>query len=317
MDTTPLIASAPALEARFLEPEGFRWGHFTARDGARLRWGHLTAGAAKDCILVGGFLEFIEKYFEVVRDFHARGFNVWCLDWRDQGRSARSGRTRPRARNSEQDAEDLAQFITVVSPRGHRRLLVAHSMGGAISLITLRNHPTLVDAAVLSAPMLDINTGNIPRWVARLMARTATMLGHGDSFVPGSGPWSHVVATNAAGVSNDQHRSRLLGAWFAAQEDLRLDGPTYAWVDAAFALTERVHDAGFLAHIPTPILIGSAGQDLLVDASAHVRAATLLPNARLMTFAAAKHELFHETDAVRERWLGAVDAFVAEHIGPA
>ncbi len=77
MDPTSLLAPAsPALDRRFLEPEGFRWGRFSARDGAHLRWGHLPAGTTHDCVLVGGFLEFIEKYFEVVRDLNARGFNV-------------------------------------------------------------------------------------------------------------------------------------------------------------------------------------------------------------------------------------------------
>ena len=42
MDTTPLIALAPPLEARFLEPKGFRWGHFTARDGASTLGGRLA-----------------------------------------------------------------------------------------------------------------------------------------------------------------------------------------------------------------------------------------------------------------------------------
>ena len=33
--------------------------------------------------------EFIEKYFETVRDLRARGFAVARLDWRGQGRSQR------------------------------------------------------------------------------------------------------------------------------------------------------------------------------------------------------------------------------------
>lgn len=324
MDTAPLPAAlsapAPTLEPRFLEPEGFRWGHFTARDGARLRWGYLPAGTTRDCILVGGFMEFVEKYFETARDFQVRRFNVWCLDWRGQGRSTRSKDrpSRPAARNYDQDAEDLAHFITAVSPRENRCLLVAHSMGGAISLLTFRGHTTLVDAAILSAPMLGLNTGNVPRWIARLLARGMTAAGYGDVFVPGAGPWPNAAPRPPDGsrVSSDPLRGTLLDAWFTAHEDLRLDGPTYAWLDAAFALTARTGDGTLLSQVHTPILMGSAGQDLLVDPAAHLRAATLLPNCRLVTFAAAKHELFQETDAIRERWFNAIDGFIAEHIRP-
>lgn len=317
MDTIPLFAPAPpALEGRFLEPEGFRWGHFTTSDGATLRWGHLPSASAKDCILVGGFMEFIEKYFETVRDLHARGFNVWCLDWRGQGRSSRFNTTRPSARIFSRDAEDLAAFIRTVSPEGRQRLLVAHSMGAAIALLMLRDAPSLVDAAVLSAPMFEIDTGHIPRWVARLLARAMTRCGRGGAFVPGAGPWPNIAPPyrGLSRTSNDPARCKLQDVWFGAHRDLRLDGPTYGWIDAAFTLTADLQSPTFLGNIHTPILIGSAGQDILVDPAAHMRAATLLTNCRLVTFADAKHELFHETDDIRTHWLAAIEAFVAEHI---
>jgi lysophospholipase len=319
MDMSSPTAKAPDLEARFQEPAGFRWGHFTARDGAALRWGHLSAGATRDCILVGGFLEFIEKYFETARDFHARGFNVWCLDWRGQGRSPRANGSRPTARTFEQDAEDLAQFIVTSSPRARQRLLVGHSMGGAISLLALHGHPSLVDAAVLSAPMLEINTGDKPRWAARLLAKVMTAIGRGDGFVPGAGPWPNLAPRFPPGtnrVSNDPARGKLMDAWFTAFADLRMDGPTYAWLSTAFALTSATRGAGFLRKIETPILMGSAGHDLLVDPAAHLRAAALLPNCRLVTFDEAKHELFQETDAIRSRWFAAIDAFISEQVRP-
>ena len=41
------------------------------------------------CIFPGR-TEFIEKYFEVVRDLRARGFAVAVLDWRGQGLSDRA-----------------------------------------------------------------------------------------------------------------------------------------------------------------------------------------------------------------------------------
>src|SRR5438132_4195404 len=122
----------PALPERFLPPPGFVWGSFIAADGAVLRWGHLPVRNARaECVMVGGFGEFIEKQFETVRDLAARGVAVWCLDWRGQGRSARPRRlpTRPRARNFDRDAADLAAFASAKLAGPLPRLLVAHSMG--------------------------------------------------------------------------------------------------------------------------------------------------------------------------------------------
>src|SRR5690348_5290372 len=52
----------PPLAERFLPPPEFVWGTFTAADGAVLRWGHLPVdNACAECVMVGGFGEFIEK----------------------------------------------------------------------------------------------------------------------------------------------------------------------------------------------------------------------------------------------------------------
>src|SRR6266567_2821343 len=103
----------PALPERFLPPPGFVWGSFTAADGAVLRWGHLPIENARaECVLVGGFGEFVEKQFETVRDLAARGIAVWCFDWRGQGGSIRPERwpARSRARHFNRDAGELAAF---------------------------------------------------------------------------------------------------------------------------------------------------------------------------------------------------------------
>src|SRR5260370_37461871 len=98
----------PALPERFLPPPGFVWGSFIAADGAVLRWGHLPVRNPRaECVMVGGFGEFIEKQFETVRDLAARGIAAWCLDWRGQGGAVRPRRltSRPRARHFDVDAE--------------------------------------------------------------------------------------------------------------------------------------------------------------------------------------------------------------------
>src|SRR6201982_1616203 len=57
-------------------------------DGVLLRyarWAPPPGRKGTVCIFQGR-AEFIEKYFEVVRDLRARGFAVATIDWRGQGR---------------------------------------------------------------------------------------------------------------------------------------------------------------------------------------------------------------------------------------
>jgi lysophospholipase len=87
-------AGPPRLGDRFLMPRDFVWGIFQTPDGAQLRWGHLPVAKPRaHFVLVSGFGDFIEKQFETVRDLTDRGFAVWCLDWRGQGRSTRPARS--------------------------------------------------------------------------------------------------------------------------------------------------------------------------------------------------------------------------------
>jgi len=309
----------PALPERFLPPQGFVWGSFTAADGAVLRWGHLPVRNPRaECVMVGGFGEFIEKQFETVRDLAARGVAVWCLDWRGQGGSIRPRRlpTRPRARKFERDAEDLAAFAAD-KLRGHLpRLLVAHSMGGAIGLICLRHHPQLFAAAVLSSPMVGLRTGRVPPTLFRLITRPARAAGFGICFIPGARKWrpNPLPSPEHSRVSTDAERCRLRHAWFSAEPGLRLDQATYGWVDSALGLVARISKPEFLSAIHTPILIGRAGREVVVSPVAQRRAARLLPNCTLIELPESKHDPFLERDAIRDYWLSCLDRFIAERL---
>jgi lysophospholipase len=309
----------PVLPERFLPPPGFVWGSFTARDGAVLRWGHLPVlNARAECVMSGGFGEFIEKQFETARDLAARGVAVWCLDWRGQGGSIRPRRlpTRPRARKFDRDAEDLADFSSAMLTSGLPRLLVAHSMGGAIALLCLRRHPELFAAAVLSSPMLGLRTGKLPPTLIRCITTPARAAGLGACFIPGAGKWraDRIPTPDKSRASTDPERCRLRHAWFSAEPALRLDEATYGWVDSALGLVARISKPEFLRAVKTPILMGRPGREVVVSPKAQRRAAGLLPDCTLVELRESKHDPFLERDAIRDYWLSCLDRFIAERV---
>ena len=309
----------PALAERFLPPRDFVWGRFAASDGAVLRWGHLPVREARAaCVVAVGFGEFIEKHFETMRDLAARGIAVWCLDWRGQGRSIRPSRfpTRPRARNFNRDAEDLAEFAGAHLPPDLPRLLVAHSMGGAIALVCLRRYPELFAGAALSSPMVGLRIGRLPPTLVRVLTVPARAAGLGHRFIPGAREWrpDRVPTPQTSRVTTDAERCRLRHAWFSADPALRLDQATYGWVDSALALVARIAKPEFLAAIHTPILIGQPEHERVVSPAATRRAARLLPNCRLVELAGSKHDPFLECDAVRDAWFACLDRFIAERL---
>ena len=125
-------------------------------------------------------------------------------------------------------------------------------MGGAIALVCLKRFPGLFEAAILSAPMLGIRTGRIPRPVARCITSAARASGLGLCFVPGAGPWSpdRVPSPEISRTTSDPERCRLQYGWFSARAQLRVDQPTYAWLDASLRLVRRISRPEFLREIP-------------------------------------------------------------------
>jgi len=309
----------PPLAERFLVPPGFVWGGIATADGAVLRWGHLAAENPRaQCVLVGGFGDFIEKQFETIRDLAARGLSVWCLDWRGQGGSTRPKRLpqRPRARRFDRDAAELAQFAAAKLQADLPRILIAHSMGGAIALLCLHSQPDLFDAAILSAPMLGLLTGKAPPTLLRAVTGPARLAGLGAVRLPGTYRWhpDRPPTPERSRVSSDAERCRIRHAWISSEPGLRLDQPTYGWLDPALGLIARMRRPRFLAGISTPILIGSAGREHVVAPAAHRRAARHLPDCTLVELPESKHEPFLESDPIRNFWLDRVDSFISERL---
>ena len=65
-------------------PEGATVGTVKTADGALLRFARFAPppGRKGTLCVFAGRAEFIEKYFETVRDLRARGFAVATFDWR-------------------------------------------------------------------------------------------------------------------------------------------------------------------------------------------------------------------------------------------
>src|SRR6516165_4364563 len=73
-------------------PDNFVTGTLKTPDGVSLRFARWLppAGRRGTVVLLQGRAEWIEKYFETVRDLRARGFAVATIDWRGQGMSERA-----------------------------------------------------------------------------------------------------------------------------------------------------------------------------------------------------------------------------------
>jgi lysophospholipase len=100
-------------------------GAIKTPDGVNLRFARWDPppGRRGTVVVLQGRAEYIEKYFETVRDLRARGFAVATFDWRGQGLSDRAlpDRQKGYVRNFSQYATDLEAFMAQIARRRFSR----------------------------------------------------------------------------------------------------------------------------------------------------------------------------------------------------
>jgi lysophospholipase len=300
-------------------PEGAEEHWLEGRGGVKVRvmTAPSTRGPPRGTVIIApGRTEFIEKYFEIVRELQGRGFAVFCIDWRGQGLSGREVENSLKGHfvSFDDPVNDLSTALKLLSDRLPRPYIgLAHSMGGAITLRALQTRRVDFDAVAFSAPMWGINGLSD---VAKKYARFMVSLGAGGQFAPSvEKKWKRETFKRNA-VTHDKGRHDRCQGLIAEEPRLALAGPTIGWVAAAADATESFRVAGGLAHVRIPVLIASAGEDQLVDNASHDVVAHEFPDARHIVIEGAKHEILMEVDPIRSQFWDAFDQLV-ERVVPA
>ncbi|HEX8308503.1 MAG TPA: alpha/beta hydrolase [Allosphingosinicella sp.] len=305
-----------AFDRRFI-PTGARFGEWTAADGWTVRTlqrlQEKGAPVRGSLLFAGGRGDFIEKYLEAQDHWHRRGWEVTAFDWRGQGGSQGDlpGGHLDRFETLVGDLAALIDSWRRASAGPH--VVVAHSMGGHVLLRTLAERNPPIDAAVLVAPMLAINSGPVPSAAAQWLASTASLFGWA-----GQPAWQRSLIPEPAG---SMRQSILTGCaerygdelwWWDRNPGFNLGVPSWGWLRAAFQSCEALTPAR-LAAIELPVLLMGAERDRLVGSEAIRRAASLLPGAELVMYDDSAHEILRERDEVRLRALAAIDSFLGRH----
>ncbi|MCX7357639.1 MAG: alpha/beta hydrolase [Alphaproteobacteria bacterium] len=300
-------------------PDGAEEHWLEGRGGVKVRvlTAPSTRGEARGSVIVApGRTEFIEKYFEVIRELQARGFAVFCIDWRGQGLSGREVENSLKGHlvSFDDPVNDLSTALKLLADRLPRPYIgLAHSMGGAITLRALMTRRVEYEAAAFSAPMWGIpNLTDVAKKYVRFMVS----LGAGGQFAPNvEKKWKRENFKKNP-VTHDKARHDRCQGLIAEEPRLALAGPTNGWVAAAADATEGFRQPGALAHVRIPVLVATAGEEQLVDNAAQEAVVHELPDVRHITIEGAKHEILMEVDPIRNQFWEAFDQLV-ERVAPA
>jgi lysophospholipase len=280
----------------------------------RIDWPPQAKAQRGSLLFLPGRGDHYEKYLETLDHYAHLGWRVTSIDWRGQG-----GSERLLANPNVGHIDDFSTWIADLkhfwkiwkaeSPGPH--VVLAHSMGGHLTMRALAEKAIDPVAVALSAPMLGIQTMGLPYLLHHGVAKMMCALGDPNraAWKEGEKPGSplnvraHILTHDA-----DRYADEL--AWWQQRPEVRLGPPSWRWVERAIASSRMLNEPGVMEGIKTPILLLATKADRLVDTARIERDAERLPNAELLLFGKeAAHELLREADPVRDRCLDAITAF--------
>ncbi|MFO1183588.1 MAG: alpha/beta hydrolase [Bauldia sp.] len=267
--------------------------------------------------LVPGWAAPLDKYFETVGDLLDRGYAVATLDWRGQGLSERA-LADPRRLHAidfaEYDRDYDAFFEQVVLAHCPPPYAVlAHSMGGMLTLRAARRHSGRFSRIALAAPMLGLGIWAEATPLVGLAVRAARTLGLAER----GAPLQELFAGDRIPfwlqtTTSDPKRFRRGQTLLRAEPELAVGSTTFGWLNAAMAAIDASRQPDFAPAIGVPVLLAAGGRDKVVSGPAIAAMAKALPNARLLRLPAASHDILVERDDIRATFLAGFDALMAE-----
>lgn len=209
------------------------------------------------------------------------GLHVAAIDLRGHG-----GSDKPRD-PSLYTAPAMADYLeSVLDVLGSDRVaLVAHSLGGGVSLDVASRRPERLSSLTLLAPvgLASIRFVGLARFFTPGAAASLVRYA-----VP---PWSVPVAIRALNGTLGDFAMRDVDEYWAPTGD-----PAFGWALRTLLHQFRLEPRGDeeLAQLQMPVLAMFGGQDMLVRANESAQRARALPNARVQVITRAGHVLAEE-----------------------
>jgi len=286
----------------------------TGKDGTKLYASRYDAENPKGTVfIIHGFTENAEKFSELTYSLLENGWSVVAYDQRGHGKSGRdmgiNDLSLTHVDKFTDYTDDLLQVTEAVKDLPKPWMIFGHSMGGAVTVMFLENHPGMFDKAVLCAPMIAPRRGGLPMWLSKLICGGARLLGIGKMRIFISKPWDGPEEFETS-CATSRERFDWYDALKVKTEEYHNNGSTYSWTMEAISVTKKLLAKGMPEKVTIPVRLYTAKDDNQVFPEAQERIVARMPNAKRITVPGSKHEIYRSTDEVFFPWWQEILAFL-------
>ena len=313
------LKSAPLIELEdFKCPEGGQAFYIKSFDGKKLRialWN--IKSDIGTIVLQSGRTEFIEKYYEVIEGFIQRGYCVAAMDWRGQGLSERTSKNVRLGHidSFEEYDKDLIKTLKLYQELCPKPWIgFGHSMGGCLMASNFVENQENFKALILCAPMISIQIKPFLEILVKA-AGLISSLGFKElafnkvNWDEEKGWLEEEFKGNF--LTSDKYRFDRTYRLICKEHKLGVKGLSLSWIYEAVKRTSAFKNKKWGSDIDKPCLLLNATQDRLVSPDGNVEILTRFKNNCIENIE-SKHEIFMETDLIRNQAWGKVDKFLMD-----
>ena len=291
-------------------------GFFVSENGAELYYFSLIpSNPLGSVVIVHGFTESAEKYNEMCYWFLQMGYAVFALDQRGHGKSFRMSEDFALT-----DVEHFYDYVTdlhhfmediVIPSSGNLPLyLYGHSMGGAVSVLYLQDHPECFSKAILTGPMLKPKTSGYPSFFARTVSAGFRLFGKGGDRVFAYKPGFDENELFKNSPATSEPRFEYYRRKRVAFRHLQNTYPSYRWLNESLRIVKTLLNPKRCARVQTPTLLFSAGNDTLVYRKEQEQFISQIPHGQIVYKERARHEIYLSPNDIMAGYLSEIEGFL-------
>lgn len=277
------------------------------------------AGKAK-IVIQHGFTENAEKYEEVIYYFLKEGYSVYVMDLRGHGYSEREidNSSKVYVKHFSDYVEDLKCFMEqiVTKEEGEKPcFLYAHSMGGGVGAYFLETYPKYFKAAILTAPMMEIECGDYPEKVAETIAAIMNATGKGKEYIWGQGPFSADYHFEKSSCGTEERYEYFFNLKKEYTE-YQTNSGTFTWLKTCIDATQQMTSREYASKVECPVLLFQAENDKMVKRSGQYRFVKNTKQTQLVCVEDARHEIYTMESKIRIPYFNTIFEFLDNYSKP-
>lgn len=288
--------------------------YFKSLDGLNIAYKLFPVKNAKANIVISsGRTEGMLKYQELIYDLNQNGFGVYIWDHRGQGNSDRVLKDLQLGyvKKFNNYVLDMEQFVQNYVPKNVKRILLGHSMGGAIASLYVESHSKEFDALVLSSPMHqpELISSGLTTIACELIEKRSRNI---DKYIVGTSSYDDSTEKFEDNLlTHSKVRYKVTKIAFDIEPKAKLGGPSVRWVaQACLGSKKSVEEAD---KIQVPTLLLHAQNDKIVNKKPQeLFCKNASPYCMGYQIDGAYHELLVEEDSIREKVLTAILDFISK-----